>query len=223
MLELIDIHKSYSVGPVEVKVLKGVSLTIHKGDMTSIMGASGGGKSTIMNIIGLLDKPTSGSYLIDDSMITYDNDDRLSRIRNEKIGFVFQQYHLLARMTALENVGLPLIYRGLAEDEIISRSRAFLKKVDMDDRGHHKPFELSGGQQQRVAIARALAGSPTILLADEPTGALDPKVGEEIMNLFIRLNQEEGITIVIITHAPEVGQICRRRLMLRDGLIEEQP
>jgi len=204
-----------------VEVLKGVSLEVEQGELLSIMGPSGCGKSTMMNIIGLLDKPTDGAYTIDGKAIANLKDNELSRIRNENIGFVFQSFYLLSRLTALDNVGIPLVYRGMKKSRIHNRCHAFLKKVDMDDRAHHKPNELSGGQQQRVAIARALAGTPSIILADEPTGALDTKVGQDIMSLFSQLNEEEGITIVIITHDPNIAGQCKRCVEMKDGLLYE--
>jgi putative ABC transport system ATP-binding protein len=219
VLQLTDIIKSYQIGPTELKVLKGVSLTVEKGELVSIIGASGSGKSTLMNIIGLLEQPTSGSYFFDGTRITYDDDRVLSDIRNKTIGFVFQQYHLLPRLTALENVGIPLVYRGTQEKEIRERSMEFLKRVEMDQRALHKPNELSGGQQQRVAIARALVGKPSVILADEPTGALDSTTSQDIMDLFKRLNKEEGITIVVITHDSKIADQCPRKVEIRDGLI----
>ncbi|MDD5008194.1 MAG: ABC transporter ATP-binding protein [Syntrophorhabdaceae bacterium] len=219
MLRLTDINKSYRVGPTTVDVLKGISLTVEKGELLSIIGPSGSGKSTLMNIMGLLEQPSAGSYFIEDTKITYDDDRMLSSLRNRMIGFVFQQYHLLPRLTAIDNVGLPLIYRGISEKEITERSMEYIKKVEMQERSHHKPTELSGGQQQRVAIARALTGNPALILADEPTGALDTHTGQEIMNLFKRLNKEEGITIVVITHDPKIAAQCKRRVELRDGII----
>jgi putative ABC transport system ATP-binding protein len=219
VLQLTNIFKSYQVGPTELKVLRGISLTVEKGELVSIIGASGSGKSTLMNIIGLLEQPTSGSYSFDGARVTYDDDRVLSDIRNKTIGFVFQQYHLLPRLTALENVGIPLVYRGTQEKEIKERSMEFLKKVEMDQRARHKPNELSGGQQQRVAIARALVGNPSVVLADEPTGALDSTTSQDIMDLFKRLNKEEGITIVVITHDPKIADQCPRKVEIRDGLI----
>lgn len=219
MLKLIDIRKTYKIGPTEIEVLKGVNLEIANGELLSIMGQSGCGKSTLMNIIGLLDKPTSGAYFIEDKAVSYTDDDTLSAIRNKKIGFVFQQYNLLPKLTALDNVGIPLIYRGENEDVIKQKSIKFLTKVDMYERAHHKPSELSGGQQQRVAIARALIGKPTIILADEPTGAVDTHVGQEIMNIFKRLNREDGITVVIITHDPNIAKQCERFVVMKDGVI----
>jgi len=222
MLKLDDIKKTYTIGPTKTDILKGVVLDVATGELLSIMGASGCGKSTLMNIIGLLDKPTSGTYVIEGRPVSYDDDDALSSIRNRKIGFVFQQYHLLPRLTALENVGIPLIYRGESEDEIKRLSLEFLRRVDMHERAHHRPSELSGGQQQRVAIARALAGKPSLILADEPTGALDTYVGQEIMNLFRQLNSDEGMTIVIITHDPNIAKQCSRFVRMKDGLILDQ-
>jgi putative ABC transport system ATP-binding protein len=222
MLNVVDVHKSYKVGPTEVKVLQGISLEVEKSDFLAIIGASGSGKSTLMHMLGLLEQPTSGKYFIDGTLISYDNDRILSTIRNQKIGFVFQQYHLLPQLTARDNVGVPLIYRGMKESEIQERSMAFLNKVEMEDRAHHKPNEMSGGQQQRVAIARALVGNPSIILADEPTGALDTRTGQEIMNLFKKLNEDEGITIIVITHDPKIAMQCRRREEMVDGVLLKQ-
>ncbi len=219
MLTLRDIRKSYRIGPTEVEVLKGVSLEIQQGELVSIMGQSGCGKSTLMNIIGLLDRPTSGSFMLDGAEVSYSDDDALSEIRNQRIGFVFQQYFLLSRLTALENVALPLVYRGDKDNNTLERCMELLKRVGMDDRAHHRPNELSGGQQQRVAIARALVGNPSLILADEPTGALDTNVGGEIMELFKTLNAEEGITVVIITHDPGIARQCKRVAVMKDGVI----
>jgi putative ABC transport system ATP-binding protein len=222
MLKLVEVRKTYRIGPIETEILKGVNLEIVKGEVLSIMGRSGCGKSTLMNIIGLLDKPTSGDYFMNEKPVLYADDDALSAIRNKTIGFVFQQYNLLPRLTALDNVGIPLVYRGEREEEIRRRAAEFLSKVDMQERSHHKPGELSGGQQQRVAIARAMVGKPAIILADEPTGALDTNVGREIMSLFKRLNQDEGITIVIITHDPNIARQCDRFVVMEDGIVREQ-
>lgn len=219
MLHLCDIRKSYRIGPTEVEVLKGINLQIQQGELVSIMGPSGCGKSTLMNIIGLLDRPTSGSFMLDNAEVSYTNDDALSEIRNQRIGFVFQQYFLLSRLTALENVALPLVYRGDTGQNSHDRCMNLLKRVGMDDRAHHRPNELSGGQQQRVAIARALVGNPSLILADEPTGALDTQVGSEIMELFKTLNAEEGITVVIITHDPGIARQCKRVAVMKDGVI----
>lgn len=217
MLNLIDIRKSYKIGPTEIEIIKGISLQVDRGDLLSIVGPSGCGKSTLMHIIGLLDQPSQGSYRIEGTPVSYTDDDSLSDIRNKKIGFVFQQYYLLNKLTALENVGIPLIYRGEKASEIKVRSQQFLEKVGMADRTHHRPNELSGGQQQRVAIARALVGNPSLILADEPTGALDTQVTQEIMDLFKELNTTEGITIIIITHDPQIARQCRRVVAMKDG------
>ncbi|NCA90715.1 MAG: ABC transporter ATP-binding protein [Gammaproteobacteria bacterium] len=219
MLDLRDIHKVYRVGPTAVEVLKGISLTIEPGELVSITGTSGCGKSTLMNIIGLLDRPSSGEYHLDGSRVAYADDDRLSEIRNRRIGFVFQQYQLLSRLTALANVLLPLVYRPEPTPDAERRGLAMLERVGMAERAHHKPTELSGGQQQRVAIARALVGQPTLILADEPTGALDTRVGQEIMDLFRQLNRDDQITVVIITHDPGLARQCDRVITLRDGLL----
>ncbi|MEI6208601.1 MAG: ABC transporter ATP-binding protein [Desulfuromonadales bacterium] len=219
MLRLREIKKSYRIGPTEVDVLKGVSLDVGTGELISIMGPSGCGKSTLMNIIGLLDRPTSGSFVLNGSEVLYTNDDVLSDIRNRSIGFVFQQYFLLSKLSAIENVKLPLMYRGDAHGITHERSMELLRRVGMADRAGHRPSELSGGQQQRVAIARALIGSPALILADEPTGALDTNVGSEIMGLFKELNSEEGITVVIITHDPGIARQCKRVAAMRDGVI----
>jgi putative ABC transport system ATP-binding protein len=219
MLKIEDIKKSYRVGPTEVKVLKGINLSVEQGELLAVVGPSGSGKSTLMHMLGLLEKPDSGGYEIDGARVVYDNDRVISTLRNRKIGFVFQQYHLLPRLTALENVGVPLTYRGMGRREIRRKGMEYLAKVDIHKRAHHRPGELSGGQQQRVAIARALIGSPSIILADEPTGALDVKTGEEIMELFRRLNREEGITIVIITHNPDLARQCPRSVKILDGMI----
>jgi putative ABC transport system ATP-binding protein len=219
VLQLVNICKSYQVGPTELNVLKNISLTVEKGELLSIIGPSGSGKSTLMNIIGLLEQPNSGSYFIDGTKISYRDDRVLSDLRNRTIGFVFQQYHLLPRLNALDNVGIPLVYRDMDEKDIREKSMNFLKKVEMVERAHHKPNELSGGQQQRVAIARALVGNPSIVLADEPTGALDSNTSQDIMNLFKRLNAEEGITIVVITHDPKIAEQCKRKVTIQDGVV----
>jgi putative ABC transport system ATP-binding protein len=219
MLDIVDIRKSYRVGPTELKVLKGINLTVEKGELLAIIGPSGSGKSTLMHMLGLLEKPDTGTYNIDGTKVIYADDRALSTLRNRKIGFVFQQYHLLPKLTALENVGVPLTYRGIKKAEVKKRCLEYLTKVDMQDRANHRPNEMSGGQQQRVAIARALVGSPAIILADEPTGALDTKTGEEIMALFQRLNREEGITMVMITHNPGLAEQCGRYVKIIDGMI----
>jgi putative ABC transport system ATP-binding protein len=219
MLDIADIQKSYRVGPTELKVLKRINLTVEKGELLAVIGPSGSGKSTLMHMLGLLEKPDAGTFHIDGTKVAYEDDRALSTLRNRKIGFVFQQYHLLPKLTALENVGVPLTYRGIKRAEIREKGMEYLAKLDMQDRAGHRPNELSGGQQQRVAIARALIGSPAIMLADEPTGALDTKTGDEIMSLFQRLNREEGITMVIITHNPKLAEQCKRSVKIIDGMI----
>ncbi|MHB8121918.1 MAG: ABC transporter ATP-binding protein [Desulfuromonadaceae bacterium] len=219
MLRLREIKKSYHIGPTEMDVLKGVSLDVDKGELISIMGPSGCGKSTLMNIIGLLDRPTSGSFELNSAEVLYSNDDALSDIRNRNIGFVFQQYFLLSKLSALENVELPLMYRDDAAKFTREHSMELLRRVGMADRASHRPSELSGGQQQRIAIARALVCNPALILADEPTGALDTNVGGEIMELFKELNAEEGITVVIITHDPGIARQCQRTAVMRNGVI----
>lgn len=219
LFELQDIRKTYHTGDIALDVLKGISFSVEKGEMVSIMGQSGSGKSTLMNIIGLLDKPSAGIYRIQGRTVAELGPNDMARIRNRSIGFVFQSYHLLKKVTAQENVGLPLFYRQAPRREMMVRALAALEKVDMVDRAHHRPSELSGGQAQRVAIARAIVGDPELLLADEPTGALDTRVGDEILTLFRRLNRDEGLTVVIITHDPAVAEACDRRLIVRDGLL----
>ncbi len=221
MLRLSDIRKTYRVGPTTVDVLRGVDLEVNRGDFVSIMGASGSGKSTLMNIIGLLDEPSSGSYSLDGREVSAMTDNRRSAIRNASIGFVFQSFHLLPRLTALENVRLPLIYRRAGGAEAGRRARASLERVGMADRAGHKPNELSDGQQQRVAIARALVGGPAIVLADEPTGALDPTTGNDIVNLFAELNGD-GTTLVVVTHDPEVAHRCARHTHIDAGALREE-
>lgn len=221
LFKLENIRKSFALGPVQVEVLKGVNLEVEAGELVSIMGTSGCGKSTLMNVIGFLDQPTSGRYLLEGRETSSLTDEELSTIRNRKIGFVFQQFNLLSRLTALENVCLPLIYRGLNEREQHRIAREMLAQVGMDERAGHKPTELSGGQQQRVAIARALAGSPSIILADEPTGALDTRVGQDIMNLFLELNSDKSITTILITHDPNIAAQCRRVVRMKDGKVAQ--
>jgi len=217
MLKLRNIYKSYKIGATNIPVLKGINFDIKSGDMLAITGTSGSGKSTLMNIIGLLDHPTSGQYWLENKEIIRYSDDELSAMRNRKIGFVFQSFYLLQRLSALDNVGYPLIYRNLPSKEISKRAMAMLEKVGMVDRAKHYPSELSGGQQQRIAIARAFIGKPSIILADEPTGALDTKTSRKILDLFIALNQNEGTTTIIITHDPNIASQCKRQVVMEDG------
>lgn len=220
MLELRDIRKSYFIGtPNEFEVLHGINLKVNKGEFVAIVGASGSGKSTIMNIIGALDRPTSGYYNLDGVDIATANDNELSRIRNKKIGFVFQTYNLIARTSALKNVELPMLYAGMPASERKERARELLSIVEMEERMNHNPDELSGGQKQRVAIARAMGNDPSIILADEPTGALDSKTGRLIMDIFHDLHRNHGKTIILITHSPELAEECQRVVTLSDGEI----
>ena len=221
MMRLESIEKCYRVGPVTVDVLRDVSLEIRRGDLLSIMGPSGCGKSTLMNIIGLLDRPTRGSRWLDGREIVSMDDDEIARVRNAMIGFVFQAFHLLPRLDAAQNAGLPLLYRGVAESQIRARALASLDRVGMAERADHRPNQLSGGQQQRVALARALIGEPSIILADEPTGALDPDTAADVMQTFEQLCDERQIAVVIVTHSPEVAMRCRRRTRLVDGVLRE--
>lgn len=219
MIVLKDIHKSFYLGPVKVEILKGVEMEVKSGDLLSIIGTSGCGKSTLMNILGFLDTPDEGTYMFEGREMRDLSDVDLSTIRNSKIGFVFQQFFLLPKLSAVENVCLPLVYRGTARKDREERALRMLDKVGMADRSGHKPTELSGGQQQRVAIARALASGPSLILADEPTGALDKNTSREIMDLFSELNREQGITIILITHDPEIARDCSRILRMEDGLV----
>lgn len=218
ILELEHVYKDYMQGKMAVHILKDISLSIEKGEYLAIMGPSGSGKTTLMNIIGCLDKPTSGSYHLDGKDVLSYSDNELSDTRLYNIGFVFQSFHLLPKQTALENVYLPLIYAGVSKKERIERATEALERVGLGDRLYFKPTQLSGGQQQRVAIARAIVNHPTILLADEPTGALDSTSGEQIMELFQKLN-DEGITIIMITHDAEIASHAKRQAIIRDGIL----
>ncbi|MBQ7470085.1 MAG: ABC transporter ATP-binding protein [Pseudobutyrivibrio sp.] len=220
MLDLRNIHKSFFIGtPNEFEVLHGVNFNVKEGEFVSIVGQSGSGKSTLMNIIGALDRPTDGEYTLDGVDIQKAKDHELSILRNKKIGFVFQTYNLIARTTALKNVELPMMYAGMSKGERADKARFLLEEVGMKDRMMHKPDELSGGQKQRVAIARAMANDPAIILADEPTGALDSATGRLIMDIFHKLHEEQGKTIVLITHSPELSQETERIITLKDGTI----
>lgn len=219
MIEVSNLSKYYRTGLIEVKALQGVSIMIGDGEYVSIMGPSGSGKSTLMNLLGCLDTPSSGSYKLDGEEISTLTDNGLAQIRNRKIGFVFQTFNLLPRLTALANVELPMIYSGFSRRDRRDKAMAALKKVGLSERMHHKPNELSGGQTQRVAIARALVNDPTIVLADEPTGNLDRETGREIINLFQKLNSEFGVTLVIVTHDIEVGKSGKRLIELVDGKV----
>jgi len=220
IIKLEDIHKTYQTGEVEVRAVRGVSLEIHQGEFVALMGASGSGKSTMMNILGCLDRPTRGKYFLDDIDVSQLNRDELADIRNQKIGFVFQGFNLLSRTSALENVELPMLYtrQRLNGESLRERAMQALETVGLGDRAGHSPNQLSGGQQQRVAIARALANRPALLLADEPTGNLDTRTSVEIMGVFQKLN-EQGITIVMVTHELDVAQYTKRMIVMRDGRV----
>jgi putative ABC transport system ATP-binding protein len=224
IIDARDITKTYQMGDVEVRALRGASLQVSRRELVSIMGPSGSGKSTLMNILGCLDQPTSGEYYLEGLEIDQLDDNKLAEIRGRKIGFVFQTFNLLARTTALANVELPLVYSGMGGRRRRERAIAALDAVGLADRVHHRPNELSGGQQQRVAIARALINDPAIILADEPTGNLDSKSGAEIMAIFQRLNEEQAITIIFVTHEPEIAQHTHRIVRIADGrIVDDRP
>ncbi len=215
------LKKIYKMGDVEVQALRGLSMQINKGEVVAIVGPSGSGKSTLMNILGCLDRPTEGEYTLDGVRVANMNDDQLANVRNHKVGFIFQSFNLLSRSTALSNVELPLRYSGMTKGRK-ERARQSLIAVGLADRINHRPFELSGGQQQRVAIARALVNNPAIIMADEPTGNLDSKVGQEIMNLLLNLNRESGTTLIIVTHDPKIAAQAQRVIRVRDGLVDTE-
>src|SRR5688500_8553056 len=224
LIELKDIHKTYHLGEIDVPVLKGVSLNVARGELVALMGASGSGKSTLMNILGCLDRPSSGEYWLDGEEVSRHSSDARAAVRNSKIGFVFQNFNLLPRTSALENVTMPLAYgnHNLSDKEAKRRGTELLARVGLGDRLDHHPSQLSGGQQQRVAIARSLVNQPRLLFADEPTGNLDSKTSKDVLEMFQRLNQEEGITIILVTHDPGVAEHAKRVIRMRDGRIEDQ-
>ena len=220
IIELMGIRKSFYIGTAnELEVLKGIELNVYEGEFVAIVGASGSGKSTLMNIIGSLDRPTAGKYVLDELVVTEAKDGELSSIRNRKIGFVFQTYNLIAKTTALKNVEMPMLYAGIPRKQRVDRAKELLTLVGMQDRMKHLPEELSGGQKQRVAIARAMANDPSIILADEPTGALDSETGRMVMDIFHQLHREQGKTIILITHSPELAEETERIITIKDGLI----
>lgn len=219
IIHLEDIRKSYYMGKQELQVLKGINLDIHTNEYVALMGPSGSGKSTLMNILGCLDSPSAGRYVLNGQDVSKMADDNLADVRNKEIGFVFQQFNLLPRLTALENVALPLVYAGVGRKQRTEMAMEVIQKVGLEDRSHHKPNELSGGQCQRVAIARALVNNPSLILADEPTGNLDTKTSKEIMDIFTQI-QEAGNTVVLVTHEEDIANYAKRVVRLRDGLIE---
>jgi len=219
VIQLDSVTKVYNMGSVEVNALRGIDLKIEPGEFIAIMGPSGSGKSTLMNILGCLDQPSGGSYRLDGLSVAQMNDDQLAEVRNRKIGFVFQNYNLLARTSAIDNVEIPMVYAGVSLADRHRKAVDALKSVGLAERLHHKPNQLSGGEQQRVAIARSLVNEPSIILADEPTGNLDSRTGREIISIFQHLNRDRGMTIIFVTHDPEVAACTRRIVRLRDGLV----
>jgi putative ABC transport system ATP-binding protein len=217
VIRLENVFKTYDLGEIQVQALRGVSLEVSEGEFVAVMGPSGSGKSTIMNILGCLDRPTKGRYFLDGTDVSRMSKTELARIRNRKLGFVFQQFNLLSRTSALENVELPTVYAGISPEERERRAMESLTRVGLADRAGHHPSQLSGGQQQRVAIARALVNTPSILLADEPTGNLDSRTSVEIMDILQTLNNEQGLTIVLVTHEPDIAQYSKRTMLFRDG------
>ncbi|MEA2005060.1 MAG: ABC transporter ATP-binding protein [Acidobacteriota bacterium] len=222
LIKLENIARTYQVGETEVRALRGISLQIQQGNLVAIMGPSGSGKSTLMNIIGCLDKPTSGKYLLEAEEVSSFNKDRLAQIRNKKIGFVFQNFNLLSRTTALENTELPLLYSNVPSKKAKDKAMEALSMVGLNGRELHNTNQLSGGEQQRVAIARALVNNPSLILADEPTGNLDTKTGAEIISLFQALNKDKNITMILVTHDPDIANIAHKKIYIRDGLIVKQ-
>ena len=220
IIKLTKLSKNYQMGNTKVEALKNVDLSINNGEFVAVMGPSGSGKSTLMNLLGCLDKPSDGEYILDDKLINKMSSNKLAEIRNKKIGFVFQNFNLLSRTSAMENVQIPLIYSGSAPKQREKKAKEKLDLVGLTDRIHHKPNQLSGGQQQRVAIARALVNEPVVILADEPTGALDSKTGEEILTIFQQLN-DSGITIILVTHEKDIASFAKRIITFKDGAIIE--
>jgi len=223
VVDVKDVIKTYQMGEVQVHALRGVTMSVEKGEVVAIMGPSGSGKSTLMNILGCLDRPTSGTYILNNENVEEMVDDQLADVRNRQIGFIFQSYNLLSKKTAVANVMLPMRYRrnnGHGDPENLAKE--LLTRVGLEDRMTHKPFEMSGGQQQRVAIARALINDPAIILADEPTGNLDSKSGNEIMDLLLGLNKERGVTLIIVTHDPKIGNLTDRTIRIFDGKVQDE-
>lgn len=222
VVEVVDLVKTYQMGAVQVHALRGLSMKIQKGEVIAIMGPSGSGKSTLMNMLGCLDRPTRGTYILNNENVGEMKDDQLADIRNRQVGFIFQSYNLLARSTAISNVMLPLRYRNNGHQDPKKITEELLVRVGLGDRMNHKPYEMSGGEQQRVAIARALVNDPTIVLADEPTGNLDSQSGREIMDLLLGLNKERGVTLIIVTHDPKIADLTQRTVHILDGRVENE-